>query len=91
MELRWTEDAASDLEHITDYLLQNTPQRAPELVRSIYAAASELLIFPRRGRKGRKELTRELVLSPLPYVVVYRIADDIVYIVRILHGAQLWP
>ena len=45
-------------------------------------------IFPRRGRPGKKEGTRELVLSPLPYVVVYRISDEVIQLVRILHGSQ---
>lgn len=35
--------------------------------------------------------TRELVLSPLPYVVVYRVKDEVVEIARVLHGAQPWP
>ncbi|MBV9503785.1 MAG: type II toxin-antitoxin system RelE/ParE family toxin [Acidobacteriia bacterium] len=47
--------------------------------------------LPHRGRPGKKEGTRELVLTPLPYIVVYRIAGDAIYIVRILHGAQKWP
>jgi toxin ParE1/3/4 len=70
MELRWTEEAASDLEHIADYLFENAPGRAAELVREIYDAPFALLTFPHRGRPGRKEGTREIVLSPLPYVVV---------------------
>lgn len=36
MQLRWTEEAASDLEHITDYLCENVPDRAADLVRAIY-------------------------------------------------------
>jgi toxin ParE1/3/4 len=91
MELRWTEEAAADLEHIPDYLFKSTPERAPELVRAIYNAPSALLAFPYRGRAGKKRGTRELVLSPLPYVVVYQISGDFVRIVRILHGAQKWP
>jgi toxin ParE1/3/4 len=91
VELRWTEDAVADLERITDYLYENTPQHAPELVRSIYEAPSALLTFPRRGRPGKRETTRELVLSALPYIVVYRITGDIIVIVRILHGAQKCP
>ncbi len=50
MELRWTEEAAADLEHITDYLFQNVPERAAELVRGIYNAPAGLLTFPYRGR-----------------------------------------
>lgn len=90
-ELRWAEEAAADLENITNYLLQTTPERAADLVRGIYNAPFELLAFPHRGRTGRKDGTRELVLSPLPWTVVYRIADERIYVVRILHGAQKWP
>jgi plasmid stabilization system protein ParE len=38
MQLRWSEEAASDLERITNYLFEETPQHAPELVRAIYKA-----------------------------------------------------
>jgi plasmid stabilization system protein ParE len=54
MELRWTEDAANDLERIADYLFEKTPQHAPDLVRSIYEAPRALLTFPHRGRPGKK-------------------------------------
>jgi len=91
MELRWTEQAATDLEHIADYLFEKTPARAAELVHEIYDAPSGLLTFPDRGRPGRKQGTRELVLSSLPYVVVYQITGDVIHIVRILHAAQKWP
>ncbi len=91
MQLRWTEEAAADLEHITDYLFQNAPRRAAEIVRGIYNAPAALLTFPYRGRAGKKEGTRELVLSSLPYIVVYQITGEVIHIVRILHGAQKWP
>jgi hypothetical protein len=32
-----------------------------------------------------------LVVRPLPYIVVYQVSEDVVYVVRILHGAQKWP
>ena len=91
MQLRWTEEAATDLTRIADYLFEHTPERAPQLVRTLYDAPSSLLNFPARGRPGKKDGTRELVLTPLPYVVVYAIRGDVVYVVRILHGAQQWP
>jgi plasmid stabilization system protein ParE len=46
MELRWTEDAADDLERITTYLLTNAPEHAVDIVRAIYDAPSALLTFP---------------------------------------------
>ncbi|MSO62149.1 MAG: type II toxin-antitoxin system RelE/ParE family toxin [Acidobacteria bacterium] len=91
MQLRWTEEAADDLEHIAGYLLTHTPSRAPDLVRAVYDAPSDLLTFPNRGRQGKKEGTRELVLAPLPYLVVYKVLGDVIFVVRILHGAQKWP
>jgi len=91
MRLRWTEAAADDLEHIAGYLLTHAPSRAQDLVRAVYDAPSGLLTFPNRGRQGKKEGTRELVLSPLPYIVVYKILGDTIFVVRILHGAQKWP
>ena len=91
MQLRWTREAAADLEHIADYLFQHVPDRAAELVRAVYDAPALLLEFPNRGRPGKKEGTREFVLSPLPYLVVYTVGRDVIFVVRILHGAQQWP
>jgi len=91
MQLRWTEEAADDLEHIAYYLLSNAPGRAQDLIRAVYEAPTELLMFPNRGRQGKKEGTRELVLTPLPYIVVYRVFGETIFVVRILHGAQKWP
>lgn len=34
---------------------------------------------------------RELVFSPLPYIVVYQVMENAVEISRIFHGAQDWP
>jgi toxin ParE1/3/4 len=51
----------------------------------------ELTQFPLRGRAGKRDGTRELVLSPLPYMIVYTVNEETVHVVRILHGAQGWP
>jgi toxin ParE1/3/4 len=91
MELRWAEDAATDLEHIANYLFEHAPRLAEELVREIYGAANGLPTFPYRGRPGKKDGTREVVLSRLPYIVIYQITGDVIHVVRILHGAQKWP
>jgi toxin ParE1/3/4 len=91
IDIRWTPEAADDLERITDYLFDHAGERAEDIVRTIYGAPRELLTFPRRGRLGKKAGTRELVLSGLPYVIVYRLQYQVIEIVRILHGAQRWP
>ena len=55
MQLRWTEEAATDLERIADYLFEHVPERAPALVRAIYDAPCTLLTFPHQGRPGKNE------------------------------------
>ena len=64
MQLRWTAEAADDLEHITDYLLIHAPDRALELARTVYDAPSTLLTFPNRGRPGKRQGTREPRFAP---------------------------
>jgi toxin ParE1/3/4 len=91
MELRWTQAAASDLETISNYLYEKTPAHAAQIVQAIYESVSSLLQFPHRGRSGRIISTRELVLPNLPYLIVYSVDDELIHIVRILHGAQKWP
>jgi toxin ParE1/3/4 len=91
MQVRWTIAAASDLENIADYLFEKTPQNAPRIIREICDAILALRIYPSRGRPGKKPGTRELVLPSTPYIVVYKIAGDVLHVVRILHGAQDWP
>jgi addiction module RelE/StbE family toxin len=91
MRLRWTESAAADPEKISDYLFEQTPLHAERLTRAIYRAPEILMRTPLIGRPGRKMGTRELVLAPLPWVMVYVVSDETVEIVRVLHGAQRWP
>ena len=55
MQLRWTWEAAADLERIADYLLQHVPERAAELVRAVYDAPALLLEFPHRVVPERRQ------------------------------------
>lgn len=91
MRLRWSAAAVDDLQGIAEYLFEKSPLTAAQLIRKIYEAPSSLKTYPNLGRAGRKEGTRELVITPLPYILVYQIAGDAAYILRILHGAQDWP
>jgi len=91
MQLRWTASAANDLEVIAEYLFEKSPQNAAQLIRKIYEAPSSLTSYPNLGCLGKKDGTRELVLAPLPYIVIYQVAGDTVFVLRILHGAQDWP
>ncbi len=49
----------------------------------------ELSGFPLLGRRGKEPRTRSLIVAPLPYIVTYRVADEVIEILRIHHGARL--
>ncbi len=91
MTVRWSPEAAADFDSIIAYLIQQNPSAADRIARTIYSAISSLDTLSNRGRHGRVEGTRELVLAPLPYVVVYRLLNDAIEISRVLHGSQRWP
>jgi toxin ParE1/3/4 len=57
----------------------------------IYGAVQSLNTMPYRGRYGRIENTRELVIPRLPYRVVYRISEERLVVLNVVHGAQRWP
>ncbi len=44
--------------------------------------------MPRRGRPGETAGTLELVSTTMPFITVYRIADDFVEILGFRHAAQ---
>ena len=91
MRVRWTTPAADDLYSIVQHIQRDNPEAAADVAESLYDGCGNLRKFPHLGRKGRIEGTRELVFSGLPYIVVYRIQDQIVEIMRVYHGAQDWP
>lgn len=90
MRLRWTIPAADDLENIKNYLDKHYPRFAETTVRAIYKEVQSLKRTPHRGRPGHRSGTRELPLSPLPYIVVYAVKPDAVEILHIYHGSQDW-
>jgi toxin ParE1/3/4 len=91
MKLVWTSAAVADIEQIFDYLLEKIPDRVTTTIERVFTSVSELRQFPRRGRPGRKEGTRELVLTQLPYLVDYEVVDQSIRVLRVLHGARRWP
>lgn len=91
MRVRWTTDAADDLERISDYIAADRPETARRIALDIINRVDAVETFPQRGRPGRIEGTRELVLAPLPFVAVYELHQQEVQVLRILHGAQQWP
>jgi toxin ParE1/3/4 len=94
MQIEWSQRAIADLKTISEYIEQDRNlETANRVTRAIYEAIQSLRTMPYRGRYGRVDNTRELVIPRLPYVAVYRVLADrrLVMILNIVHGAQRWP
>jgi toxin ParE1/3/4 len=87
--IRWTTDAANQLEAIVQHIQKDNPEAARKTAEAILDRIASLEVFPRLGRQGEDvEGTRELHCTP--YVIVYRLKDDVAEILYIWHGAQDW-
>ena len=91
MRMEWSAYALADRIAIFDYIEADSPQAAIAVDERISEQLQVLARFPQSGRKGRVYGTRELVISRTPYIVAYRISDDTVRILRVLHSARIWP
>ena len=89
--MAWTVFAVTDREAIFDFIEADNPRAAVSIDDRIEACVEGLARFPQRGRPGRIEGTRELVISGTPYIAAYCIEGKTVRILRVLHGAQQWP
>ena len=91
MRTRWTRPALADLEGIGDFVAHDNPNAADRIVMRIVEAVEILRDHPHLGRAGRIAGTRELVIPETPYIVPYRVVDDEVQILAVLHAARRWP
>ncbi|HUJ09964.1 MAG TPA: type II toxin-antitoxin system RelE/ParE family toxin [Verrucomicrobiae bacterium] len=89
-EVRWTLQAADDLEAITDFIAQDSPHYASLFAIDVFAAVERLEKFPESGRvvpEKNDPNVREIILGN--YRIVYRLRKDMMELLTIHHGAKL--
>jgi addiction module RelE/StbE family toxin len=91
MKIRWTQRSLHHLASIHAYISSDSPAAAARVAAILLSAAVRLEQFPQCGRPGRLEGTRELVVPGLPYVLPYRLRENVVEIVSVLHTSRKWP
>jgi len=90
-EVRWTPQAADDLQAIYDFIGRDSPHYAQVVVEDLLAAIDQLERFPLMGRQvpeRRREDLRELIKPP--YRIVYRIGE-VIRILTIFRASRLFP
>jgi toxin ParE1/3/4 len=92
LRISWTKAASEDLESLYDYIFLDNPHAAAKMVRRIVNVIDEHLADnPWMGHAGRIPNAREFAISGTPYIIIYRVKNEELEIIRVLHGAQQWP
>jgi plasmid stabilization system protein ParE len=88
--IRWTPQAADDLESIADFIGLDSPHYASLFVLDVIGAVERLGRFPQLGRvvpEMQDSTIRELLLGN--YRIIYRAQEDVVEILTVYHGARM--
>ena len=88
MKVRLTQEAEADLEDIGDRIAERNPARAVTYVRELRERVNRIGEFPHAGppRPQWGEGIRIAVHGK--YLIIYRVRDETVQILRVLHGAR---
>jgi toxin ParE1/3/4 len=87
MKVVYLKSALRDLEAIRVYIARDDPEVARRVILRVERSAERLASFPYSGRPGPRGI-RLLSVPGLPYVVIHRVADEVVKIVAVFHTAR---
>lgn len=90
MKLIWTRPALRQLSEAREYISIDNRTAANRQIERIELTVNRLKAFPMMGRVGLQPGTREFPVPGTPYILVYRIREERLRILAVLHGARNW-
>ena len=87
--MRWSLLAADDLENICSYIALDSEKYAKIVAQEIVSTVESISVFPYSGKvvpKFNPENIREKIIRN--YRIIYRIHDEYVEVVRIIHQSR---
>lgn len=90
MHLVWRAKARADFRKILDFIASRSPAGADKIATLVAELTERLTLHPYIYRPGRVAGTREAVVHP-NYIIVYRVAQDHILIVAVVHARQQYP
>jgi len=88
----WASVAEKDLVNIIEYIAEDSPQNALNILKSIRKQASDLYTLPDRGRivpelydQGILQY-RELIIAP--WRLIYRVSEQEVYVLSVIDSRR---
>lgn len=92
MNVRFTPQAYDDLKAIREWIGEDDVRAADRVVSRIVQTAMMFGQFPRLGRAGRVEGTREFSVVGLPYLIIYAIASESeIDVLTVVHTRRRYP
>jgi plasmid stabilization system protein ParE len=92
MNVYWSESALADIQAIEATIARHSQRYARAMVARIHQRGDQLSRFPRLGPvvpEYQNESLREVFESP--YRIVYRVLDDRVEVIAVVHAARRLP
>lgn len=88
MKLEWTRRAQATLLSATDYIREENPEKAREIITNIHKLVGNLKIFPNMGVKTKFLNVRDLISPECDFIARYKIKKDVIEILVIWHASQ---
>ena len=79
-----------DFDQAQTYIAKENPFAAQAMAERIVQASRRLCDSPEIGAPGLEHGTRHWIVGRTPYMLVYRIRDDSIEILRVWHGRRNW-
>lgn len=88
MRLRFTGQAAKELDQVLFYIGKRSPEGAGRVRARIQAVADLTASYPESGQLTSTPGLRRVVVHPYPYLIFYAAKDDEVVIHGVRHAAR---
>jgi len=88
---RLSESASSDLDEIWFFIALDDPEIADQFIKRLILRFPMLASTPEMGRERPELATKLRSFAFASYVIFYRLLEDGIEIVRVLHGARDLP
>ncbi|MBF0620661.1 MAG: type II toxin-antitoxin system RelE/ParE family toxin [Magnetococcales bacterium] len=88
MKIEWLPEALDNLTHEMDYISQDNPHAALQILSRIKQAVKMLENFPNAGRPTNKNGYRELVIKKSSYILLYAVSPSSISIIRLFHTSR---
>lgn len=88
MKIAFAARARRELVQIAAHIGVESPTGARRIVNRLLDRIGDLADLPLQGRPGRLAQTRELVVTRTPYIVIYRVGDNVVTVLSVRHTSR---